>query len=74
MGARGESAATGAKGPIYAPFALPGERVRARVTGDRADVLAVLRPSPERQAPACLHFGRCSIGARTPTSPGSAIW
>lgn len=59
MGARGESAATGAKGPIYAPFALPGERVRARVTGDRADVLAVLRPSPERQAPACLHFGRC---------------
>lgn len=59
MGARGDSTAEGADGPIYAPFALRGEEVRARVAGDRAEVIQVLKPSPERQAPVCRHFGRC---------------
>jgi 23S rRNA (uracil1939-C5)-methyltransferase len=59
VGARGDAAAQGPEGPIYLPYALPGERVRARVAGDRGDVLAVLRPSPERVSPACAHFGRC---------------
>lgn len=59
MGARGDATAEGPRGPIYAPFALPGERVRARVAGERAEVLEVLAPSPARQAPACRHFGRC---------------
>ncbi|MGE0739839.1 MAG: class I SAM-dependent RNA methyltransferase [Hyphomonadaceae bacterium] len=59
VGARGDAVADGAQGPIYAPFALPGERVRARVAGDRAEVLEILEPSEARQAPACRHFGRC---------------
>jgi 23S rRNA (uracil1939-C5)-methyltransferase len=59
MGARGDATAAGHEGPIYAPYALPGERVRALVAGHRADVLEVLTPSPERQAPPCRHFGRC---------------
>ena len=59
MGARGDSTARGDDGPIYAPFALPGEQVRARVTGGRAEVVEVLTASPERQAPVCRHFGRC---------------
>jgi len=59
MGARGDSTAKGDDGPIYAPFALPGEQVRARVTGGRAEVVEVLTASPERQAPVCRHFGRC---------------
>ncbi len=59
MGARGDSTAGGEDGPIYAPYALPGERVWARVTGHRAEVLEVLDASPERQEPACRHFGRC---------------
>jgi 23S rRNA (uracil1939-C5)-methyltransferase len=59
MGARGDSTAAGADGPIYAPYALPGERVRALVSGHRADVIEVLTPSPERQEAACRHFGRC---------------
>lgn len=59
MGARGDSTATGEAGPIYAPYALPGEQVRARVAGGRAEVLELLRASAERQAPACRHFGRC---------------
>ncbi|MGD9981708.1 MAG: class I SAM-dependent RNA methyltransferase [Hyphomonadaceae bacterium] len=59
MGARGDATAEGETGPIYAPYALPGEEVRARVAGGRAEVLEVVRPSSERQAAACRHFGRC---------------
>lgn len=59
MGGRGDATAEGADGVVYAPYALPGETVRARVSGGRADVIEVLAPSPERQAPACRHFGRC---------------
>jgi 23S rRNA (uracil1939-C5)-methyltransferase len=59
MGARGDTVAETEVGPVYAPYTLPGERVRARLVGDRAQVLEVLEPSPARQAPACAHFGRC---------------
>jgi 23S rRNA (uracil1939-C5)-methyltransferase len=59
MGARGDATAEGADGPIYAPFALPGERVRAKVSGHRAELVEVLEPSSERQSAACRHFGRC---------------
>jgi len=59
MGARGDSLVEGDSGPIYVPYALPGEQVRARVAGDRAEVAEILEASPERQSPACRHFGRC---------------
>ncbi|MBY0565299.1 MAG: hypothetical protein K2P58_14090 [Hyphomonadaceae bacterium] len=59
MGARGDAVVSAEEGPIYAPLALPGERVRARVTGGRADVLEVIQASAERQVAACRHFGRC---------------
>lgn len=59
MGARGDSTAAGADGPVYVPYALPGERVRARVAGGRAEVLEVLKASLERRTPDCRHFGRC---------------
>ena len=59
MGARGDSTSAGADGVIYAPYALPGERVRARVTGGRAEIVEVLERSDERQDAVCRHFGRC---------------
>lgn len=59
IGARGDATAPSEDGPVYAPYALPGERVRARITGARAEVLEVLEASPERQTPACRHFGAC---------------
>lgn len=59
IGARGDATAQGPDGPIYLAYALPGERVRARVAGERGDVLAVLTPSAERVTPPCMHFGRC---------------
>ncbi len=49
---------------VMVPFALPGERVRARVFRNHknfseADLLEVLTPSPHRIAPVCPLFGRC---------------
>ncbi|MGE0828156.1 MAG: class I SAM-dependent RNA methyltransferase [Hyphomonadaceae bacterium] len=59
MGARGD--AVGRLGPasFYAPFSLPGEEVRARCVGDRAEILEILHESPERVPAPCAHFGRC---------------
>ena len=56
MGAQGDGLAAG---PVFVPLSLPGETVTARVSGDRADIEAVLQASPERIAPACRHFGDC---------------
>lgn len=49
---------------VFVPFALPGERVRARLTQEkrgyaRAELLEVLKPSAERIQPRCPHFGVC---------------
>ncbi len=49
---------------IMVPFALPGERVRARAFRNHknfteADLVAVLTPSPHRVDPLCPLFGRC---------------
>jgi 23S rRNA (uracil1939-C5)-methyltransferase len=48
----------------FVPFVLPGERVRIRVVEVkrsfvRAALLEVLKPSPERIAPRCAHYGLC---------------
>ncbi|MBK1702295.1 23S rRNA (uracil(1939)-C(5))-methyltransferase RlmD [Thiococcus pfennigii] len=49
---------------VFVDGALPGERVQARYTRlqrhyDEAAVVAIERPSPERVAPRCPHFGVC---------------
>lgn len=49
---------------VFIPFAAPGERVRVRVTQRkksfaRAVIEEILRPSDERRAPRCPHFGQC---------------
>ena len=49
---------------VFVPFAIPGETVRVRPPrpGDRsprAELLAVVRPSPDRVVPRCRHFGIC---------------
>ena len=49
---------------VFVPFALPGERVRARVFRNHkghseADLVEVLEPSPHRVAPVCRLFGTC---------------
>lgn len=59
VGTRGDGLAPTAKAPIYAPFSLPGETVRARLIGERAEIVEILKESPARQSPACRHFGSC---------------
>lgn len=48
-----------AAGAPHVPFTLPGERVRARVAGERAELVEVLAASPDRVEPPCPHFGVC---------------
>src|SRR5271168_5542912 len=55
VGAHGD----GVAGRVFTPLTLPGERVRVRVEGDRAEVLEILAVSPERATPSCPHFGDC---------------
>lgn len=56
VGTQGDGVAAG---PVFVPFALPGERVRAQVQGERAQAAEVLTPSPERAQPPCPHFLAC---------------
>jgi len=56
LGHRGEGVA---RGPIYVPGALPGERILAEIEGQRARLIEVLEASPHRAAPLCRYFGAC---------------
>ncbi len=56
MGGEGDGIA---KGPLYVPFTLPGERARVTGGGERRELDAVLETSPQRIEPECQHFGVC---------------
>ena len=56
MGAQGDGVAAGG---VMTALTLPGERVQARVAGDRGELAQVLSPSAERVSPPCPHFGAC---------------
>ncbi len=59
MGARGEGIARSDGAAVYVPYALPGERVRADVKGDRGRLAEVLDAAPDRVMAECPHFGKC---------------
>ncbi|CAA2141909.1 class I SAM-dependent RNA methyltransferase [Hyphomicrobium sp. ghe19] len=59
IGAQGDGVADLDGELVFVPFTLPGERIEAEVDGERARLLRVLEPSPERIAPVCKHFGKC---------------
>ncbi len=59
LGAQGDGIAETPDGPVYVPFALPGERVAAELEKGRGAALELLTRSPERVAPICGHFGVC---------------
>ena len=55
---------------VIVPFALPGEKIRARVYRNHknysdADLVEILTPSPDRIEPSCPLFGQCG-----PVHPG----
>ncbi len=43
----------------FVPYALPGERVRAKSDGRRNQITQILKASPSRVTPPCRHFGVC---------------
>jgi 23S rRNA (uracil1939-C5)-methyltransferase len=55
IGRRGDGVAETAEGPVFVPFALPGERW----CGGGDAPLERMSDSPERRLPLCRHFGSC---------------
>lgn len=62
LGHRGDGVVDCAAGPLYVPGALPGETVEVEpIAGhpDRRRLVRIERPSADRIAPICPHFGVC---------------
>ena len=59
LGARADGVADGESGPIFVPYAMPGETVAVERDGGRAHLVAVETPSPAREEPFCPYFGTC---------------
>jgi 23S rRNA (uracil1939-C5)-methyltransferase len=59
LGAQGDGVADLPSGQVFVPYTLAGERVQADVRGERARLIAVIEPSPDRIAPVCRHFTHC---------------
>ena len=59
IGHRGDGIAETPEGPVYVPYALPGEMVEIERSDDRARLVTVIEKSPERIEPICPHFGTC---------------
>jgi 23S rRNA (uracil1939-C5)-methyltransferase len=59
LGAQGDGVAETESGPVFVPFALPGETVTAARDKDRATLVSVVEASPLRVEPPCRHFTEC---------------
>ena len=59
LGHRGDGIADTSEGTVFVPLTLPGEVVEVAREQDRARLLAVRTPSPERIEPICRHVGQC---------------
>ncbi|MCD2172948.1 class I SAM-dependent RNA methyltransferase [Rhizobium sp. C4] len=57
LGAEGDGVAETANGPVFVPFAHPGDRLKAAVEKSQGTIMALTEPSPDRIAPVCRHFG-----------------
>jgi 23S rRNA (uracil1939-C5)-methyltransferase len=62
LGHRGDGIADTNAGPVFVPYALPGETVTVEAVAghpDRRQLIRVDTPSLERETPICKHFGIC---------------
>jgi 23S rRNA (uracil1939-C5)-methyltransferase len=57
LGAQGHGIANGPDGPVYVPYALPGETLAIARNGDHGTVMSTSNISPDRVTPPCRHFG-----------------
>lgn len=56
LGTKAEGVADGPEGPVFVPFALPGEAIAWR---DGHALPEIITPSPARVPPVCPHFTTC---------------
>ncbi len=59
LAAQGDGVALVDGARIFVPYTLPGETVRAEVSGERGSLVDIMTASPYRIAPVCRHFGAC---------------
>lgn len=59
LAAQGDGAADHEGRPVFVPLTLAGETVTAVVEDERGRLVDVAKPSPDRIAPVCRHFGTC---------------
>jgi len=59
LGAKADGIAESGTGPVFVPYTLPGETVTIERDGQRARLVSVDAPSPERETPFCPYFGEC---------------
>jgi 23S rRNA (uracil1939-C5)-methyltransferase len=62
LGWRGDGTAETPAGPVFVPYALPGETAEVEPWPghpDRRVLINIAAASPERIAPVCPHFGTC---------------
>jgi 23S rRNA (uracil1939-C5)-methyltransferase len=62
IGAEGDGIARTEGGPVYVPFALPGEEVAIARVKNHGTVMSWSRQSAERVEPRCRHFGPDGLG------------
>jgi 23S rRNA (uracil1939-C5)-methyltransferase len=64
LGAQGDGIAHWQGEPVFLPFTVPGDRIRAEIgvrrgSGHKGRVLERIVSGPGRAEPVCRHFGRC---------------
>ncbi len=64
MGINGEGIAKSDGIPVFLPYAVDGEKVKAKIVHCKKDmafgeVLEIAEPSPHRIKPFCIHFKKC---------------
>ena len=59
LGAQGDGLAEFDGKQVFVPLTLAGETVTAEINGDRARVIDIIRPSADRVAARCSHYGDC---------------
>jgi 23S rRNA (uracil1939-C5)-methyltransferase len=62
LGAKGDGVVHGPNGPLFVPFALPGETVSIARVKNEGTIMSIANPSADRVEPPCKHFGPYGVG------------
>jgi 23S rRNA (uracil1939-C5)-methyltransferase len=59
VGSKGDGVSRDDERAVHVAFTLPGEVVEVVQSGDKARLVSITTPSPDRISPICQHFGSC---------------